>query len=74
VSQKKKSPNKHLAAKPQQSVFKEAWGNMNNDFNRVLPEKLRNRDKKKFALWLFILELIILGGVGTLVYRWLTGH
>jgi len=74
MSQKKKSPDKRPAAKPQQSVFIEAWENMTEDFNRVLPEKLRNKDKKKFALWLFIVELVILGGIGTLVYRWLTGH
>mgnify|MGYP001413970353 CR=1 FL=1 len=46
---------------------------MNRDFNRLLPESLRNRDKKKFVLWLFILEMLVLGAVGKVVYDWLTG-
>lgn len=57
--------------KEQESVFREAWNNMSEDFNGLMPEKLRERKgKKKFVLWLFILELIVLGGVGTLIYRW----
>jgi uncharacterized ion transporter superfamily protein YfcC len=60
--------------KPQESVFKEAWDNMSADFNRLMPENLRQRQgKKKFVLWLFVLELVILGGIGTLVYRWWVG-
>ena len=60
--------------KKQESVFKEAWGNMSEDFNRFMPEKLRGRkDKKKFVLWLFILELVIFGVIGTFVYRWWVG-
>jgi len=70
MTQKKKSPNKRPASKPQQSVFQEAWSNMTGDFNRVLPEKLRNKDKKKFVLWLFIVEVVVLGVVGKLVYEW----
>ncbi len=60
--------------KKQESVFKEAWENMSEDFNRFMPEKLRGRkDKKKFVLWLFILELVIFGAIGTFVYRWWVG-
>ena len=56
------------------SVFKEAWDNMSGDFNNLLPEKLRARQgKKKFVLWLFILEILVLGGIGTLLYEWLKG-
>ncbi len=60
--------------KKQESVFKEAWENMSEDFNRFMPEKLRGRkDKKKFVLWLFILELLVFGAIGTFVYRWWVG-
>ena len=46
---------------------------MNRDFNRLLPETLRKRDKKKFVLWLFILEILVLGTVGKVIYDWLAG-
>jgi len=71
MAQKKKPQNKRPAFKPQQSVFHEAWDNMTEDFNRILPEKLRNKNKKKFALWLFVLEVVVLGVVGKFVYEWL---
>jgi hypothetical protein len=61
--------------KPQkESVFKEAWNNMSEDFNGLLPEKFQGKkDKKKFVLWLFILEIVVFGAIGSLVYRWWTG-
>ena len=60
--------------KQQDNVFKEAWENMSEDFNRFMPEKLRGRkDKKKFVLWLFVLELVIFGAIGTFVYQWWVG-
>ncbi len=60
--------------KQQDSVFKEAWENMSEDFNRFMPEKLRGKkDKKKFVLWLFILELVVFGAIGTFVYQWWVG-
>ncbi len=61
--------------KPQkESVFREAWDNMSEDFNRLLPEKLRGqKDKKKFVLWLFILEIVVFGAIGTFIYRWWRG-
>ena len=56
------------------SVFKEAWDNMSGDFNNLLPEKMRARQgKKKFVLWLFILEILVLAGIGKLLYEWLKG-
>ena len=59
--------------KKRDSVVKEAWNNMSDDFNRLMPETLRQRKgKKKFVLWLFILELVVLGIVGNLIYQlWL---
>ncbi|MEA3544479.1 MAG: hypothetical protein U9R69_04570 [Thermodesulfobacteriota bacterium] len=60
--------------KQRDSVFKEAWENMSEDFNRFMPEKLRGRkDKKKFVLWLFILELVVFGAIGTFIYNWWAG-
>ena len=57
--------------KKPQSVFQEAWQNMTADMDKVLPEKLKgNQGKKKFVLWLFIVELVVLGVVGKLVYEW----
>lgn len=53
-------------------MFREAWDNMTDDFNRLLPESLRQRQgKKKFVLWLFVVELLVLGVVGKFVYDWL---
>lgn len=64
---------RHKPAK-QESVFTEAWENMNRDFNRVLPEKLQARSgKKKFVLWLFLLELLALGLLGGGLWRWWSG-
>lgn len=58
----------------QESIFKEAWDNMSNDFNSVVPEKLRGKTtKKKFVLWLFIVEVVVIGIVGKLIYNWWTG-
>ena len=65
-----------MAKKKQQreSVFKEAWDNMSEDFDGLLPKKLQGKkDKKKFVLWLFILEIVIFGAIGTFAYRWWTG-
>lgn len=56
----------------QDSIFKEAWDNMSRDMEKLLPEKLRRREgKKKFVLWLAILELVVLGIFGKLLYDWL---
>jgi len=60
--------------KKRESVFKEAWENMSRDFERLMPERLRERKgKKKFVLWLFVLELLVLGVVGRFVWEWLVG-
>jgi len=58
----------------QESIFKEAWNNMTNDMSKILPEQLQKREgKKKFVLWLAILELVVLGVAGKFLYDWLTG-
>lgn len=58
--------------KKQDSVFKEAWDNMSADMDKFMPEKLQGKQgKKKFVLWLFILEVLVLGVIGKLVYNWL---
>jgi len=52
-------------------VVQEAWQNMMRDFDHVLPEQFKGgKGKKKFVLWLFILELIVIGLVGKLIYSW----
>ena len=63
-----------LKKKPEQeSVFKEAWDNMSRDMSKLLPEKLqKRRGKKKFVLWLAILELAVLSVAGKFLYYWLT--
>jgi len=75
VAQKKKHSNqrssKQQSDKKQDGILKEAWDNMSEDFNKLMPEKLRERqDKKKFVLWLFILEVVVLGLVGKFAYEW----
>jgi hypothetical protein len=59
--------------KKQDSVFREAWDNMSEDINKIMPEKLQGKQgKKKFVLWLFLLEVVVLGVIGKLVYNWLS--
>lgn len=68
------SKKPHQKKSPQQGVVQEAWTNMMRDFDRVLPEKLKGgQGKKKFVLWLFILELVVLGVIGKFAYDWLFG-
>ena len=53
------------------SVFKEAWNNMSSDFNNLIPKQIHPAgDKKKFVLWLFVLELIGLGVASWFGYSW----
>ena len=72
---KKKKPAKSYNSQ-QDSVFKEAWENMNNDFSRFMPKFLAKRTPKgKGKVWVVVLvtlmELLILGIVGKFVYDWL---
>ena len=74
MSQKKKTRTNDPSPRKQENVFQEAWSNMTEDFIRLMPEKFRQRkDRKKFVLWLFVLELVVLGAVGKFVYEWATG-
>lgn len=62
----------------QDSVFKEAWENMNNDMARIMPSFMTRRlQKKKSKLWVVVcvtlLELVVLGVIGKLIYDWLVG-
>ncbi len=73
VAQKKKrsSPRPRNNKQGQQEgILKEAWAHMSRDFEKWMPEKLRERkDKKKFALWVLILELVILAAIGYIVAK-----
>ncbi len=72
---KKKKPAKSDTSH-QDSVFKEAWQNMQNDFARFMPGFLTKRiPKGKGKAWVValvtLLELLVLGVVGKFVYDWL---
>lgn len=72
---KKKRPAVHHDSH-RESIFKEAWDNMNNDFSRLMPSFLRQRlPKGKSKTWIVVLvtflELLVLGVAGKLVYDWL---
>ncbi len=73
--QSKQRSSQQQPQKKQDSILKEAWDNMSEDFNKLMPEKLRQRqDKKKFVLWLFVLELLVFGVIGKFVYEWWLGN
>lgn len=72
---KKKNIKSSPKPKNQDSVFKEAWENMNDDMAKVMPEFLAKRLKKgRGKLWVIVVitfvELVVLGTVGKLVYDW----
>jgi hypothetical protein len=59
----------------QDSVFKEAWENMNEDMSRFMPKFItKRRPKGKGKVWVVVVvtlvELLILGIVGKFVYDW----
>ncbi|PLX86874.1 MAG: hypothetical protein C0618_08230 [Desulfuromonas sp.] len=60
---------------PQQSsIFKEAWNNMSRDIEKILPTTGRQgSNKKRFILWLFVIELVVFGVAGKFLYDWLSG-
>jgi len=71
---KKKKPAKSYNSH-QGSIFKEAWENMQNDFASFMPGFLTKRiPKGKGKAWIValvtLLELLVLGVVGKLVYDW----
>jgi hypothetical protein len=57
------------------SVFREAWTNMNDDMSRILPDSLAKRLRSgKGKAWIMIVtafvELVLLGVVGKVLYDW----
>ncbi len=78
MSNKLKKKNRTKGGTTQQdSVFKEAWENMNNDMSRILPNFLsRYLQKKEGKMWVMVVvtlvELTVLGVVGKLIYDWLS--
>lgn len=66
---------RHASPKQQpkrQGILQEAWQNMMRDMDRILPEKLHGgQGKKKFVLWLFVVEVVVIGVIGAFIYDWL---
>jgi len=72
IQSKKTTPVKQH----QESVFREAWDNMNRDMAKVMPDFLAKRlQGRKGKVWvvvaLTLVELLVLGVVGKLVYDWI---
>lgn len=69
-------PKKQQAPKKQQeSVFKEAWENMNEDMARFMPDFLvKGLKGGKRKVWVMVaitfVELVVLGVVGKFAYDW----
>lgn len=64
--------------KPQDSIFKEAWNNMRDDFSGLMPDALTEKLGPKKRGWkvvvvVTLVELLLLGIVGKVVYDWLVG-
>jgi len=73
---KKKKQVSHSTQTRPDSVFREAWDNMNADMARFMPKFLQKRTPKgKGKAWVVILvtlfELVVIGVVGKLLYDWL---
>ena len=71
-SKKDRKPTSSRRERPP-GVLREAWENMNRDLDRFMPETLRRGGKKKFVLWLFLLEVVVLVGLALLAYEWFSG-
>ena len=75
MSKKKHTKKPAAARKPQDSVFKEAWGNMSEDMGKIMPDFLAKRlQNRKGKVWVMVVltfvELVVLGVVGKFVYDW----
>lgn len=73
-----KNWKKKAAAKKNRpdSVFAEAWSNMNEDMAKVMPGFLARRlEGRKGKVWIMVtltfVELVVLGAIGKFVYDWL---
>jgi hypothetical protein len=79
MSNKLKKQNRTKSGNNRQdSVFKEAWENMNHDMSRLLPNFMgRHLQKKEGKIWLMVVitlvELIVLGVIGKMIYDWFAG-
>lgn len=78
MAKKKQNKPARNPVQRKDSVFAEAWENMNNDLSRVMPSFITNKlQGGKNKLWVMIVitvvELVILGVIGKLVYDWFTG-
>jgi uncharacterized protein HemX len=76
MSNKLKKKKTTSSQNHQDSVFKEAWQNMNEDMSSFMPEFItKRRLKGKGKVWVVVVvtlvELLILGVVGKFVYDWL---
>ncbi len=77
-NKKKPAPKKKQQATPkkqQDSVFKEAWENMNEDMARFMPDFLvKGLKGGKRKVWVMVaitfVELVVLGVVGKFAYDW----
>ena len=69
----KKSHKHHHQNKQEEGIVSEAWNRMNADIDKLLPQSLRRKNKKKFMLWLFLVELLVLGVIGKIVFDWWVG-
>ena len=74
--QKQSAQKKQVSKKKQQdSVFKEAWENMNEDMARFMPDFLvKGLKGGKRKAWVMVaitfVELVVLGVVGKFAYDW----
>lgn len=73
---KKKKPS-GSAPQRRDSLFDEAWGNMREDLSRFMPDFLvRRLQRRKGKVWvmlvMLLLELVVIGVVGKLIYNWIT--
>jgi len=77
MSKKHSRNNPPRDKKKPDSVFKEAWDNMNDDMARVMPgflaKRLQNRKGKAWAMLIMaFVELVVLGVIGKILYDWLS--
>ena len=75
MSKKNNIKKATITPKKKDSVFSEAWGNMNEDMGKVLPDFLARRlQKREGKIWVMVaftfIELVLLGVVGKFVYDW----
>jgi hypothetical protein len=75
VSARKSQSQRQSDPKKQDSVFKEAWENMSEDFGKFMPESLQKGLKGgKRKAWVMVaitfVELVFLGVIGKFVYDW----